>query len=232
MAPNTHHSLFPIHHFVCTYMHNSKLPIKQLLYNWRCLFSQPEQYARYDWQDMAPNTHHSPFPIRHFVRTYTHVTWKLQVLYGYFAYRTNGLLSETFRVWLWSCMRDPTGELWPQTCIGRSLIQHCVCILQAHTCIVIWCATTRDNKTHVVYDCTPNVHQMMALLPMILHFIRTKFASYTIHRSVFPITEDATDTCTLILISLIRGTTALLYKLSKYACHHGTLQQVCCQAAK
>ena len=54
---------------------------------------------------------------------------------------------------LQSCMRDPTGELQPQTGIIRSLMQHCVCMLQAHTYIAIWCATTHDNKTHVPYDC-------------------------------------------------------------------------------
>ena len=27
------------------------------------------------------------------------------------------------------CTRDLTGELWPETCTGCSLIQHCVCIL-------------------------------------------------------------------------------------------------------
>ena len=32
-----------------------------------------------------------------------------------------------------SCMRDLTGELQPQICIGCSLIQHCVGILQVCT---------------------------------------------------------------------------------------------------
>ena len=36
---------------------------------------------------------------------------------------------------------------------GRSLIQHGLRILQAHTYIAIWCVTTPDNKTHVPYDC-------------------------------------------------------------------------------
>ena len=45
-----------------------------------------------------------------------------------------------------------TGELWPQTRIGHSVIQHCVGILQAHTYIAVWCATVHDNKTHTPYD--------------------------------------------------------------------------------
>ena len=46
-------------------------------------------------------------------------------------------------------MRDPTEELLSQTCIGCSLLEHCVCILQACTYIAIWCAAMHDNKTHV-----------------------------------------------------------------------------------
>ena len=43
-----------------------------------------------------------------------------------------------------------------QTCIGCSLIQHCVHILKAHIYITIWCTTTHDNKTRVPYDCILN----------------------------------------------------------------------------
>ena len=38
---------------------------------------------------------------------------------------------------VWSCMRDLTRELWPQTCTSHSLIQQCVFILQACKYIVI-----------------------------------------------------------------------------------------------
>ena len=51
-----------------------------------------------------------------------------------------------------NCRRDPTGQLRPQTGIGRSLIQTCVRILQALIYIAIWYATTPDNKTHAPYD--------------------------------------------------------------------------------
>ena len=58
-------------------------------------------------------------------------------------------------------MRDLTGELQPQTHISSSLIQHCVCVLQANTCIIIWCVTMNANETHVPYEwisCSPIQH--------------------------------------------------------------------------
>ena len=48
------------------------------------------------------------------------------------------------------CLRV-AGRWGPDTyCISHSLIQHCV-----RTCkpVPIWCTTTRDNKTHIPYDC-------------------------------------------------------------------------------
>ena len=53
---------------------------------------------------------------------------------------------------VYNCTRDPTGELWPKTRIGHSLIQYCVRILQAPIYIAIWYVTTPDNKTHTPYD--------------------------------------------------------------------------------
>ena len=46
-----------------------------------------------------------------------------------------------------------TGELQPETSIVRSLIRHCMRVLQARIYIAIWYATTLDDKTHVPYDC-------------------------------------------------------------------------------
>ena len=81
---------------------------------------------------------------------------------------------------------DLTGELWPQTHINCSLVQHCVCILQAISYIAIWCATTYDNTTtHVVHNCS--THQTMALQPVMHHFIQTNLTSCTTYCSVFPI---------------------------------------------
>ena len=82
-------------------------------------------------------------------------------------------------------MRYATEELWSQTCISCSLIQHCVCILLAHTYIAIWYATTHDNKTHVPFAST--THQTMALLLTMHRLIRTKLASYNTCSSVFSI---------------------------------------------
>ena len=56
-----------------------------------------------------------------------------------------------------SCMRDPIGELWPQTRISRILIQHCVRILQARAyihCYLVCNDPCQYNKTHIAYDCT------------------------------------------------------------------------------
>ena len=58
-------------------------------------------------------------------------------------------------------VRDWTRELRPQTHIGRSLIQNCVRILQAHTYIAIWCVITVDNKTHIHYDCILHTKQRL-----------------------------------------------------------------------
>ena len=68
---------------------------------------------------------------------------------------------------VYSYMRDLTGELRPQTCTGYSLIQHCMCILQAHRFITIWCTTMHDNKTHILCDCI--LYQRTTLLPKMHH---------------------------------------------------------------
>ena len=52
-----------------------------------------------------------------------------------------------------SLTRDPAGELQFETRIGRSLIRHCVRILQVFIYIAIWYTTMPDNKIHVPYDC-------------------------------------------------------------------------------
>ena len=81
MASDTHHGLFLMCHFVRTYLRaelenyrscKDVLPIEQLLYYQRYLFSRIELYVRYSHWVMAPNTHRNFFPIRHFVHTYTH----------------------------------------------------------------------------------------------------------------------------------------------------------------
>ena len=117
-----------------------------------------------------------------FVCTYIHNLKIIQVVYGCFAYQMTALLSETLcglelhESSNWRVMALDTH--W-----GLPLIQHCVCILQACTYRynTIWLATMHDNKTHIDYD--SSTHQVMALLPTMYCFIRTK--SYTIHRDLW-----------------------------------------------
>ena len=55
---------------------------------------------------------------------------------------------------VYSCKRYSTGELLPQTSIGCSLIQHCVCILQARIYIAIGCALRMTTKpTYLMTAC-------------------------------------------------------------------------------
>ena len=89
------------------------------------------------------------------------------------------IIGDIFRVFQ-SCSRNSTGELRPETRMGRFLIPHCV---QARICIAIWYVTTLDNKTHAPYNCINCTHQTPALLPTMDRFIRTKLASYSTHCS-------------------------------------------------
>ena len=131
--------------------------IEWLLYSRRCLFSVLELDVRHDWWVMAPSTHCSFFLISHLC-VLTHITRKLQVMYGRSAYQMTVLLSETFLVWFRVAREIQLlknyiyRELQPQTHIGHSLMQ-IVCILQAHIYIAIWQTTTHDNKTHIPNDC-------------------------------------------------------------------------------
>ena len=152
MAPNTHGSLFLICHFAHTYMHNSKATgcirmfyISNDYSDQRCLFSGSELHARYNWQVMASNTHGSLFPIRHFVCTYTHNLKTTGCIWTFCISNDCSTIRDILCV-IYSYMRDLTGELWPQTHIDCSLIQHCVCLLQAVSYIAIWCATMHDNS--------------------------------------------------------------------------------------
>ena len=70
MATSKHRTLFPIHHFVRTYMHDSKTTrrirmfyctLNAALYNRKCLFSGLELYVRDDWQVMTPNAQPASF---------------------------------------------------------------------------------------------------------------------------------------------------------------------------
>ena len=95
------------------------------------------------------------------------------------------ILSETFFVWFRVAIEILTGELRPETRIGRTLIQHCVRILPTPIYIPIWCTTTPDNK--LTYLMTAYYIPNDGLLPTMHCFRRTKLASYTACCSVFSI---------------------------------------------
>ena len=61
-----------------------------------------------------------------------------------------------------------------------------LCVYTASPYSAIWCTTTRDNKTHVPYDCTLVTKRWLYCQWCII-FIRTKLASYTTCCSVFSI---------------------------------------------
>ena len=76
-----------------------------------------------------------------------------------------------------SCMRDPTVELWHQTCIDGSHIEyrvHDVFWYLVHN--YAWLQNSRTLWLH-------NRHQTMTLLRMRHHFQTTKLASYTKYSS-------------------------------------------------
>ena len=117
------------------------LHIELLLYYWRCPVSVLELDARYDWQVMALNTHHSLFPISNLCVLIC-ITWKLLVEYELLAY--------------WRGMGGAdTHQLFSDTIL---------CVYTAspyiQMYITIWCATTckHDNKTHYLMTAyyTPN----------------------------------------------------------------------------
>ena len=111
MAPNVWRSLFPIRHFVHTYMymHNLKtkghirkdiLPIERMLDYQRYLFSGLELYVRYEWRVMDPTLITITFRYD-ILCVLTLITRKLLDIYGHCTYRTTALLSEMsiFSVW-------------------------------------------------------------------------------------------------------------------------------------
>ena len=165
MDPNMHRNLFPIWHFARTYMyhHNSKntscisivLHIERLLYHMRCLFSMLEVDARYDWQVMAPNTHHNAFLISHYAylhsklekyRSYMDV---LHIEWLFFSWR-NSLL-----VWFGVAWEFRL-ESYSPTHALVVLWYKIVCIMQAHIHITIWCTAIHKNKIQIPYLCTPH----------------------------------------------------------------------------
>ena len=167
MNPNMECNHFPIHHFVRIYTCNSKttgrMPTFYILNDcstigdvFLCVSRGGCKIlmARY-----ASNVYHSLIPISHFwiYSVLRHKTWKFEVICGHSAHWTTPILSETFFVVFRFALEIQLESyiVQPETCIGSSLIRHCVHILQAHTCIYIsiWKVTTPDNKTHIPCEC-------------------------------------------------------------------------------
>ena len=101
-------------------------------------------------------------------------------------------------------------------------------ILCIHMYISIWCATAHDNKTDIAYDCTSQ--KIMALLPMMHRFIRTKsyIMTYELLQSIasiymlwcLPITVDIINSCTLILKLIKVHVLCYMYFLISLASTH------------
>ena len=127
---NKHRNHLSIRQFV----HNCKLITRklQVVYGlstyWttallsKVTFSVLQLDVRHDWWVMGSGMHHSVFPIYHLCIV-IHIF--LQNIHGRSAYWTTAPIRDIPWV-VQSSMKDPTGELQPQTCISLPLIQHCV----------------------------------------------------------------------------------------------------------
>ena len=122
----------------------------QLLYSKWVIFSVLHLNVRYDGHVMAQNTHCSLFPISHLC-VLTHITWKLQVIYGHSAYQTSALVLKTFPLQIRVALEIQLESYGPRH-ISVILWYNITCVYckPIHTSL-FWCATMHDNKTHVPY---------------------------------------------------------------------------------
>ena len=144
MDPNMNHNHFSIWHFVCTYAHNSKTTGRIWTFyisNDCSSIRDVELDERYGWQVMTPNTHCSLFPTRHLC-VLTHITWKLDMHVWTFCILNDCSTIKDISDVVQSCMSDSTGKLQPQTCIGCSLMQHCVYTASPYTIRFLVCNYT------------------------------------------------------------------------------------------
>ena len=163
------------------------LYIEQLLYNWRCLFSGLELDVRCSTiGKLWLQTRITVFFLISHLCVHPQIDWKLQIVYGSSAYWTTALLVGIF-LWFRVCW-----VIWLENYVPRHtsviLWHNIVCVyckpihallFSAQPCMTKNSCTLRLHTTHSV----------MALLPKMHHFIRTKLASYmcTTCWSVFPI---------------------------------------------
>ena len=144
------------------------LHIERLFCYRRCLFSTLELDARYKWQVMAQNTHRNVFPFR---SVFQH-TERL------FCYRRRSLCDLELH-------ERSDWELRPQTRIGRSLIQHCMRMLQARTYIPFLVLNHACMITKLTYLMTAGYTTNDGFTTKDASFSRKKLASYTTRCSVF-----------------------------------------------
>ena len=132
---------------------------------------------------MPPNVHCSLFLISLFCvySVLRHITWKLQVMCGSLAYWTTAILSHTFFAWFRVALEMPLeiyGQrhasvvLWYDTCAHTASLYIHRYLVRSY----IWQLNSPTLWLH-----TRTTHQVVALLPTMHHFIRTKLASYTTH---------------------------------------------------
>ena len=215
MAPNTHCSLFLIHHFVYTYAHN--LETTSHIWTFCCTYwTTALLWMSIFWVRTACEIRLASYGPKHalqslsdmpFVRTYMY-NLKLWVVYGHFTYQTTALLSEIFLTWfriVWQIWLE-SYSCWHalRSFSGATLCAYTARLyVHVYMYIASWCITMDDNnKTHIL-------HQTMALLPTMHCFIRTKcyIAAYELLQSIasaytlqcLPVTVNAINTCTLIL---------------------------------
>ena len=90
------------------------------------------------------------------------ISWKVQVVRECSAHGTTAIISEIIFVWF-----RVTLQIWLESYSPRHasvvLWYHIayVYILPARIYIVIWFATTPDNKTHALYDCILHTKQRL-----------------------------------------------------------------------
>ena len=74
------------------------------------------------------------FPLQHFVHTYTHNSKATGYIWTFYISNNCSTIGDIV-VWLRVAWEIRLESYWPKTRIGRSLIQHCVCIYTASLCM-------------------------------------------------------------------------------------------------
>ena len=167
MNPSTECNRFPIHHFVHTYIRNSKTTDCMLMFQisndcsitgdvyFLCQRWMQILMVRYTSKCASQSLSYQPFLRIQCIQTYNLKTsghmWKFNIMNNFY------IIGDILCV-VQNCTRGTTQELRSETHIGRSLIRHCVCILQVCVYIAIWYTTMPDSKTHVPYDCIHVLH--------------------------------------------------------------------------